>query len=150
MKGQIVHIDYERDERTPREIRDGKVRTPARRTNALRTTADVLSVASRVREATGPGEADPGLLEAARSGVVSGVVDGFQNASALGQLQSLGESLETGVIGKAPGDDDRFRRFPELEGLEVAIGNAAKYPELLERRDAGTSAEFDAEDTLTH
>jgi hypothetical protein len=145
-------IDYERDERTPQEIKEGKL-APKRRL----PIGDIAKVADAVKVGDGiergaeavEGEEVPSVLHAARDGFIGGFAGGLgQNASTIGQLKEIAETLEEGVVGEAESVEDRLRRFPELQGVEVPTGNAAKYPELAEQPQV-TAPAAEAEGALT-
>lgn len=129
-------IDYERDERTPQERKEGQPRPVHKRhlpIGEIARVADAVKVGDGIERAAEvvDGEEVPTVLHAARDGFVGGFAgDLGTSASTIGQLKEIAETLEEGVAGTPDSVEDRMRRFPELKGVEVPAGNAAKYPEL--------------------
>ncbi|MET0885695.1 MAG: hypothetical protein ABWX92_04520 [Mycetocola sp.] len=79
-----------------------------------------------------------------------GFTGGFSEelgGSALGALSQIAEAAEAGSA--APVDlDERMARFPELRDVELATGNAARFPELAEESSQPKTREASQDDDL--
>lgn len=80
---------------------------------------------------------DATVPEAVKQGFAQGFTGGLtggsavDSASTLGALEQVGEAVEASL--SQPTDlAERMDRFPELRGVEVPTGNAARFPELME------------------
>lgn len=72
------------------------------------------------------------VTQAAKGGFLEGFSDSLKAGAPVNALVEVAEAAETGQT-KAADVVQRMDRFPELRDLEVATGNAARFPELAEQ-----------------
>ena len=129
-------IDYDREEPTPQERKQGAV-APKRQLpiGQIAKVADAVKFGDGIERTVeqARGEEAPSVLHAARDGFVTGIAGGLgKNLSAADQLETIAESVEEGVVEDSKAVQERLQRFPELRGIEAPTGSAAKFPELAE------------------
>lgn len=126
-------IDFEREARLHREDLDelDKERQRSRRTDV--PVAGFIHAASLVGQhlPEPSGEEHDSVASAARRGFSSGFSQEMSAASPIGGLAQIAEAAEQGIAGDPA---EHLDRFPELRDVEMATGNAARFPELGETR----------------
>jgi hypothetical protein len=75
---------------------------------------------------------DATVGEAVNQGFVGGFAGGLSPASPLGAIAQIAEEMEEAEAERSANLAEHFDRFPELRGVEVPTGAAARFPELAE------------------
>lgn len=133
-------IDYEREgqpHETQPERQEFQAQQSARGTLPVQQAARIAQIIEQQRD-----EDEEGLTvgKAVRAGFA-----GEMGGSPVGGLLQIGEAAEEGL--SVPALDERMERFPELQGVELETGAAARFPELGEK-PAREQPQDESEDEL--
>lgn len=138
-------IDFEREAQLHRENLEeiDKERQRSRRIDI--PVSGLIHTASVVGQhlPAPSGDEHDTVASAARSGFSSGFSQGMSAASPIGGLAQIVEAAEEGIVGAPAAHLDRF---PELRDVEVAKGNAARFPELEEQSARQVDREIEDDD----
>lgn len=127
-------IDFEREEQ-PENGHHGEHATEKSRQQPKRQLpiSGLLTAADAVEYQADEAQAgvSPTVGQAAREGFTGGFSNELSAGATMGALLQVAESAEEGL--SMSDREARMKRFPELRGVELPTGAAARFPELAEQ-----------------
>jgi len=127
-KDSEMAINFEREAQLHRENLDELDKEPHRSRRPDVPVSGLIHTASLVGQhlPAPSGDEHDSATSTATRGFVSGFSQEMSAASPIGGLAQIAEAAEQGIVGQP----EHLDRFPELRDVEMATGNAARFPEL--------------------